>query len=315
MSEWASQLGLRMPVVCAPMGGVAGGRLAAAVTKAGALGMIGMGSAGSAMALRREVEVLRANGITCEPWGIGMVDWGIARAPEMLEVALEARPSVVSVSFGEWEVGTAPRWIAAVQGAEALAVAQVATADEAKRAADSGIDAVVARGEEAGGHGDHRRPGQALLQEVLGAVEVPVLAAGAIHTAQDLARVLNEGAAAAWVGTAFSACTEALTSDAARQVLFAAKGEDTVVSRVLDVALERPWPERFPERLLRTEFVDRWHGREAELAADADARAEFRAAVAAGDYSVVPLDAGLAVTALTRQLAAAEVVAALVSND
>lgn len=308
MSDWASGLGLRVPVVCAPMGGVAGGRLAAAVTAAGALGMIGMGSAGSAAALRREIDALHANGVTCEPWGIGMVDWGITRHPDMFEVALEARPAVVSVSFGEWGAGAAPQWIAAAQNVGALAVTQVSTAEEAKRAADAGLDAVIARGEEAGGHGDHQRPGRLLLQEVLGAVDIPVLAAGAIHTADDLVRVLSEGAAAAWVGTAFSACTEALTSDAARKVLFAAKGENTVVSRVLDVALERPWPERFPERLLRTEFVDRWHGREAELAGDAETRAGFRAAVEADDYSVVPLDAGLAVTALTQELSAAEVV-------
>jgi nitronate monooxygenase len=84
-----------------------------------------------------------------------------------------------------------------------------------------------------------------------------------------------------------------------------------VVSRVLDVALERPWPSRFPERLLRTPFVDRWQGREDELAADAEARAGFRAAVAAGDYSVVPLDAGEGVGSLTAVRPAAEVVAAL----
>lgn len=291
------------------MGGVAGGRLAAAVARAGALGMIGMGSAGSAEALRREIDALHAYGITCEPWGIGMVDWGIASHPDMFEAALEARPAVISVSFGEWGTGAAPQWIEAAQNAGALTVTQVATAEEAKRAAGAGIDALIARGAEAGGHGDHQRPVRLLLQEVLGAVDLPVMAAGAIHTAHDLARVMSEGAAAAWVGTAFSACTEALTSDAAREVLFAATGEETIVSRVLDVALGRPWPERFPERLLRTPFVDRWHGRETELASNAEALAQFRAAVEADDYSVVPLDAGLAVTALTHERSAAEVVA------
>ncbi len=308
-TAWATALGLAAPVVCAPMGGVAGGALASAVSRAGALGTIGMGSAGSVAALERELGLLDTGG---RPFGIGLVAWGIERDPVMLDRALDARPALVSVSFGDWEgEDRRPTWIAAVQAAGALAVTQVATVAEARRAADAGIDAVVARGLEGGGHGDHREPRDALLAAVVAAVDVPVLAAGAVSTAEDLARVLDAGAAAAWVGTAFAACDEALTAAAARAALLDADGADTVVSRVLDVALERPWPSRFPERLLRTPFVDRWQGREDELAADAEARAEFRAAVAAGDYSVVPLDAGEGVGSLTAVRPAAEVVAAL----
>lgn len=314
LSDWAAGLGLRVPIACAPMGGVAGGGLAAAVSAAGALGMIGMGSAGSAAVLRRELEAFRAAGGGEAPWGIGMVDWGIHRDPEMLEVALDARPSVIAVSFGEWGVDPHPAWIGAAHAAGALAVTQVATADEARRAAAAGIDAVVARGREAGGHGEHVRPRRDLLAEVLdavaetGATPVPVLAAGAIHSAADVAEALGMGASGAWVGTAFSACTEALTSDAARRVLFAARGEDTLVTRVYDVVLGRPWPERLPERLVPTPFIERWQGREDELARDEAARAEFRAAVAADDYSVVPVDAGEGVTALEEERTAAEVV-------
>lgn len=306
---WARRLGLTAPVVCAPMGGVAGGRLAGAVSRAGALGMIGMGSAGSVAALERELARLDTGG---RPFGIGLVAWGIARDPAMLERALAAAPALISVSFGDWEgADPHPSWVETVRAAGALAVTQVATVAEARRAVDAGVDAVVARGLEGGGHGDHREPRDALLAAVVEAVEVPVLAAGAVSTAEDVARVLGAGAAAAWAGTAFAACEEALTGDAARAVLIDADGADTVVSRVLDVALERPWPPRFPERLLRTPFVDRWQGREDELAADAEARAEFRAAVAAGDYSVVPLDAGEGVGSLAAVRPASEVVAAL----
>ncbi|PRI10083.1 NAD(P)H-dependent flavin oxidoreductase [Leucobacter massiliensis] len=308
-TDWARDLGLTAPLVCAPMGGVAGGVLASAVSRAGALGMIGMGSAGSAAALERELARLDTGGA---PFGIGLVDWGIARDPDMFERALAAGAALVSVSFGDWEgADPPPSWIEAVRASGALAVTQVATAEEARRAADAGVDAVVARGLEGGGHGDHREPRDALLAEVLSAVEVPVLAAGAVSGPEELRRVLDAGAAAAWVGTAFAACTEALTADAARDALLAADGTQTLVSRVLDVALERPWPSRFPERLLRTPFVECWHGREAELAADAEARAEFRAAVAAADYATVPLDAGQGVGALTAVRTAAEVVAEL----
>ncbi len=98
-TDWAEGLGLRVPIVCAPMGGVAGGALASAVSRAGGLGMIGMGSAGSAHALERELALLDTGGA---PFGIGLVAWGIERDPAMLDRALGARPALVSVSFGDW---------------------------------------------------------------------------------------------------------------------------------------------------------------------------------------------------------------------
>lgn len=312
VSTWAKSLGLSTPVVCAPMGGISGGRLAAAVSRAGGLGLIGMGSSGSALALTRELAAFRDAAEGWQgPWGIGMVAWGVERDPEMLEVALSAAPSAVSVSFGDWLTDPNPSWIDRVHDAGAQAMTQVATVDEARHAADAGVDVIVARGKEAGGHGVHAHPRRELLGDVLAAVEVPVLTAGAIHTREQVADALAAGAAGVWIGTAFQACTESLADDASRQVLFAARGEDTLVSRVYDVALGRPWPEHIPERLLPTEFVKRWQGRETELAEDAAALAEFREAYAANDYSIVPVDAGEGVTALVEELSAAEVLANL----
>lgn len=316
--RWLERLGLTHPIVCAPMGGVAGGALAAAVSLAGGLGTIGMGSAASVPALERELAAFQAAVTEADPaarpvrFGIGLVDWGIERDPALLERALAAAPALVSVSFGTWAEGApAPAWIDAVHGIGALAVTQVATVAEARAAAAAGVDAVIARGKEGGGHGDHREPRDALLADILDAVTIPVLAAGAVSGPDDVARVLADGAVAAWVGTAFAACEEALTTEEQRAVLLAGDAAHTLVTRVYDVALDRPWPERFPERLLRTPFVDRWHGHEDALAADATARAEFRAAAAAGDSSVVPVDAGEGVGRLTGVRPAAAVVADL----
>ena len=313
LTDWARSLGLTAPIVCAPMGGVAGGALAAAVSRAGALGMIGMGSAGSVASLERELDALGDGfGAGGAPFGIGLVAWGIARDPEMFERALAAGPSLVSVSFGEWgDLHADTSWVERVHSCGAVAVTQAATADEARQAADAGVDAIVARGSEGGGHGDHQRPRDALLAEIIAAVDAPVLAAGAISTARDVSRVLDAGAAAAWVGTAFAACEEALAPAPAREALIRGSAADTVVTRVYDVALGRPWPKRFPERLLRTPFVDRWHGREDELAGDAEARATFAAAAEAGDYSIIPVDAGEGVGSVTRVRPAAELVALL----
>ncbi len=313
LTDWARSLGLSTPIVCAPMGGVAGGRLAAAVSRAGGLGMIGMGSAGSVTALERELGALGEGiGAGGAPFGIGLVAWGIARDPELFERALAAGPALVSVSFGEWgDAHADASWVERVHASGAIAVTQSATVDEAMRAAAAGVDAIVARGREGGGHGDHQHPRDALLAEIIAAVDTPVLAAGAISTSSDVAKVLDAGAAGAWVGTAFAACEEALTPPPARDALLRGSAADTLVTRVYDVALERPWPERFPERLLRTPFIDQWHGREDELAGDAEARSAFAAAAAAGDYSIVPVDAGEGVGHLTRVRSASEVIASL----
>ncbi|MBP1325683.1 nitronate monooxygenase [Leucobacter exalbidus] len=315
-SQWSRDLGITAPIVCAPMGGVAGGALAHAVSRAGGLGMIGMGSAGSVAALERELAAFAAAHQAAGeddadiplPFGIGMVGWGIERDPEMFERALAARPALLSVSFGDWVSGRTPEWVTRARAMGIRTITQAATADEARAAEAAGIDSVVARGLEGGGHGDHREPLGSLLAEVIGAVSIPVLAAGAISTAADVRRVLDAGSAAAWVGTAFTACTESLVSPAAREVLIAAHGRDTRVTRVFDIALDRPWPAHFPERLIDTPFIVKWHGREAELAANEQAKQEFRAASAAGDFTVVPVDAGLGVDHITRVHPAAEVV-------
>ncbi|WP_449278242.1 NAD(P)H-dependent flavin oxidoreductase [Leucobacter sp. GX24907] len=312
VTEWAAELGLRAPIVCAPMGGTAGGALASAVSRAGGLGMIGMGSTASRERLAGEIARLETGGA---PFGIGFAQWGLDRVPEMLDMALEAGPAVLSVSFVEWEGMPDLRWIDRARAAGVQTVTQVATVAEAKAAVDAGVDAVVARGLEGGGHGDHQHPRRELLAQVLEAVDVPVLSAGAVSTAKDVSDALGAGAAAVWVGTAFAASPEALTSDATRRVLMAADGEQTTVTRVADVALGYPWPERFPERVVGTAFVDRWDGHEADLEGDEVAREEFRAAAAAGDHDVAPVNAGRGVGLLTETKSAAQVIAELMGDE
>lgn len=290
-TEWSRSMGLRLPVVNAPMGGVAGGRLAAAVTAAGGLGMIGMGSAGSATALETQLPYL--DGVD-GPFGIGVVDWVVRERPELLETAIAARPRLLSVSFG-----TDTDWVARVRAAGIVTATQVYDAEDARRAQDAGIEVLVARGEEGGGHGAAGMNMLPLLDAVLKVAEVPVLAAGGLAEPADLELVLAAGASGAWLGTRLAACTESLLSEAGRAALVAAHGTDTVVTEVFDVGLELPWPAKFPARVLRNEFTGRWVGHEAELAADASAHAALSAAAAADDLRVAPVDAGLGVGAVT----------------
>ena len=132
-----------------------------------------------------------------------------------LEVAARARPAVVSFTFGcperelvEWLRDCGCRvWCTVTSG------------EEARLAAVAGVDALVAQGAEAGGHqgsfDDHDReprPLLALLEEVQRATALPVIAAGGIATAGDIAAVLAAGAVAAQIGSALLLATEAGTS-------------------------------------------------------------------------------------------------------
>jgi nitronate monooxygenase len=243
-------MGLKIPVLNAPMGGAAGGRLAAAVSRAGGLGMIGMGSAATPDALRRELTEL---GDLDGPFGIGLVHWVMSEQPDLLEVALSARPALLSVSFGdEWT------WVQEAHDAGVTVATQVATVADAVRAVEYGVDVLVARGAEGGGHGKPAMGTLPLLTGVLDAVDVPVLAAGGITSARGVAAVLAAGASAAWVGTVFAACTQALTPDGARAELLA--GSQTELTSEYDIAAGYRWPAGIPERVLRGSPVNAGQG-------------------------------------------------------
>ncbi|MGV9662385.1 NAD(P)H-dependent flavin oxidoreductase [Nocardia niigatensis] len=305
-TEWSRVLGLRLPVANAPMGGVAGGRLAAAVAAAGGLGMIGMGSAGSIEALERELpHVADAPG----PVGIGLVDWVAAARPGLFERALAAAPALLSVSFG-----TDLSWAERARAAGIRTATQVYTVDDARRAHDAGIDVLVARGLEGGGHGAPELATLPLLEAVLDAIPGPVLAAGGIGSARGVAAMLAAGASGVWLGTALAACEESLLPPEARRALLAAEDTDTILTHSFDVGMELPWPQRFPARVLRNDFTARWHDHLGELAGDAAARSELAAANAVGDPRLAPVDAGQGVGLVTAVRPVGEAMAELCSG-
>lgn len=280
------------------MGGVAGGRLAAAVSAAGGLGMVGMGSDGSRELLRTQLRHVRGT------FGIGLVDWVMRTEAGLLDDALAARPALLSVSFGtDWS------WVGKAHDAGIATVTQVYDGVGAHRAVDAGVDILVARGSEGGGHGEVKLATLPLLDTVLDALDgaaVPVLAGGGIASARSLAAVLAAGASGAWVGTRLAACPEALTGDGSRRALIAAGATDTALTRAFDVARGRPWPARFPSRVLANDFVARWTGREDAL--DPPARDELAAALAADDRRIAPVDAGQGVGMIRDDASVGEVI-------
>jgi nitronate monooxygenase len=304
MRTWLTErFSLDVPVVGAPMAGVAGGRLAQAVSAAGGLGTVGIGSTPDPADVRRQLATAAEGG---RPHGAGLMAWALERDDTVLGVVVEARPSLVSVSYGAYE-----RFLTPLRDAGIAVTTQVGTVAELRRAEAAGVDAVVARGGEAGGHGRDDVSTLTLLQAALDTTGLPVLAAGGVATARGLAAVLAAGAAGAWVGTAFLACTEALTGHAARDRLLSADETGTAYGRVFDVAQRLGWPREYGGRALRNAFFDEWDGREAELAGDDEARARLLAARSAGDLDTAYVYAGQAVGLVRAERTAAEVMADL----
>ena len=291
-------LDIEHPIALAPMGGSAGGVLAAAVSNAGGLGLIGVGR-GDVEWMDREVALVAAR--TSKPWGIGFQSWATDLRTVMR--ALELGPSAVMLSFGD------PTTLAsAIRESEARLVIQVVDMSEARQALDVGADVIVAQGTEAGGHGGTR----ATMPFVPAAADLahptPVLAAGGIADGRGLAAALSLGAAGALVGTRFQASREALVDAEVVKAILNGRGEDTERSRVLDIARESHWPVQYTGRTLRNEFLNEWRDREAELEGNHEVRAAYLDAERQGDMRAVAVWASEAIDLITRSESAGEIV-------
>lgn len=297
---------VRHPIALAPMGGSAGGALAAAVSNGGGLGLLGGGS-GDPGWLARELPIVAAG--TDRPWGVGFQSWAVDVGT--VERALQHNPSAVMLSFGD------PRaFTGSVRQAGVALIIQVTDLEEARQAVDLGADVIVAQGTESGGHGARR--GRSTLPFVPIVVDLaaptPVLAAGGIADGRGVAAALALGAAGALIGTRFQATIEALVDPSISKAIVEGRGEDTERSTVLDIARGSRWPSRYPGRTLGHPFLDQWRGREDELAADADARQAYQDGVARGDLPPVPVWASEAIDLINDLPPAADLVGALAAQ-
>lgn len=305
MSTLRTLLGIRHPLLCAPMAGVSGGRLAAAVSRAGGLGFIGGGYG--------DRDWLVEQFALCEgqPFGVGFISWALARQPQLLDLALQAQPRAVLLSFGELgDLG------ARVREAGVPLIAQVQTVAQAADAARVGADIVVAQGGEAGGHGGWRGT-MALVPAVVDAVApLPVVAAGGIADGRGLAAALMLGASGALCGTAFYACDESLAHDEAKRRLVLARGDDTVKGPVFDWLRDLEWPEGpWSLRTLRNASTERWSddlpGLRRTLPEQQHA---FKQARRHADFDIAPVIAGEAADLVRERRSAGAVVADFVQQ-
>ena len=237
-------VGIPLPIVQAPIGGLATPEVASAASEAGALGMLAMTWKES-----EEIDAIlgRMAGLTDRPFGVNL----ILRTPqeERLRRCLDGGARIVSFFWGD----PAPL-VPIAHAAGATVMHTVATAEEARRVVDAGVDVVVAQGWEAGGHVWGEVAILALVPAVVDAVApTPVVAAGGIGDGRGLAAVLTLGASAGWLGTRFAASSEAAAHPRYHELLLAATEASTVHSSVFDGG----WPDA-PHRTLRNSTTETW---------------------------------------------------------
>ena len=241
------KLGIRHPIVQAPIGSLARAELAAAVSSAGGLGMLGMPFQPPEF-VRAQIRIMRT--MTTKPFGVNFLIPVMTSEDidAQLAVCIEERIPVASFFWGD-AVTFVPR-------CHAVGIAvmhQVGTTEEARRAVDGGVDIIIAQGVEAGGHVRGTVGLLPLLISIIDAVpHTPVIAAGGIVDGRGVAAVLTAGADAASLGTRFVATNESEAHSDYKKRLVLASEADTVHTELHHIG----WPPHSPVRVLRSALTE-----------------------------------------------------------
>jgi len=236
--------GLDHPIFSVGFGTGAGPELAAAVSNAGACGVLGS-SGHPASYVRQQIQQLRVS--TAKPFGVNVI---LAVMGEgVLEACLEERPPVLVLFWGDPAPYVEP---AHRQGIKV--VIQIGSVEEAQAAAEAGVDAIIAQGIEAGGHVKSKTSLWALLPQVVEAVRpVPVIASGGVADGRGLVAALSLGAQGVSMGTRFVASEEAFVHPEFKRRVVESRAEHTIYTDLFDVG----WPDA-PHRALRNRAVEEW---------------------------------------------------------
>ena len=307
-------LGIEQPIVQAAMVDIP--QAAAAVSNAGALGMLTLTWSGDVGAVVRETAAL-----TTRPFGGNLVL--TEDRHRRLDQALDAGLRIVSFFYGD-----PSGYVKQAHDAGAIVMHTVGSAEEARRAVASGVDVIVAQGWEAGGHVRSKVATLPLVPAVVDAVApVPVIAAGGIGDARGVAAVLALGAQAAWLGTRFLLAEEMpIHEDYRRRLIAAAETDPQWYPNLYDVG----WPDS-PHRALRNSTAKAWDaaGRppDSQRPGAGDVIAHFASgegivryepappmAGTTGDIEALSMWAGQSVALAKKPQSAAEIVAELSSG-
>lgn len=242
-SKLATQLGLKYPILQAPIGSMAGIELAAAVSNAGGLGSLALTWTPKEIAIEL-VRKLQAQ--TKNPF---FVNYVLAFPLLSLDEILDAGVPVITFSWGDPK-----QLIQKCHKANALVGVQVGTNNGAKAARDSGADFIICQGVEAGGHVQSTTPLLSLLEDVVhSCADVPVVAAGGLSDGEDTAKALNAGADAVMLGTRFIATVESRAHPLYKQALVDSESENAVMT----LCFNGGW-NNAPHRALRNSTLQTW---------------------------------------------------------
>jgi nitronate monooxygenase len=306
------RFGIQHPIISGPMAFLSGGALAAAVSRAGGLGLVGGGYAGTVGGepdLDAELALAKSG-----KFGVGFITWALARTPKTLSQALRHSPSYVFLSFGD------PRPFAAeIREAGATLICQVQFLSQIDMALEAGATAIVVQGTEAGGHGGTRstlpfvpEAADYLMQH---SRDTLLVAAGGITDGRGLAAALMLGADAVVVGTRFWASTEALTPKPHTDKAIGMNGDSTIRTKTLDALRGFPWPKEYSMRFLKNKLADEWVDRDAEaFRAFGSLSAQYADARKHNDLDTVAVICGEGVGLLKERPSAESIVKSMVAQ-
>jgi nitronate monooxygenase len=238
------QLGLKVPVIQAPVGSATTAALAAAVSASGALGTLALTWHSAEEAAEA---VAQAQALTDRPIAVNLVlEWDVAGH---VHACLDAGTRIFSFFWGD----PSPH-IDVIHAAGGTVMHTVGSVDEGRRAVDAGADIVIAQGFEAGGHVRGSTTTMVLVPTMVDALpDTPVIAAGGIADGRGIASALCLGARGAMIGTRFLVCDEANTHDHYKEAVIGATAQDAVYMQLFDVG----WPHA-PHRALTNLTYRRW---------------------------------------------------------
>lgn len=220
MSPLIEKLKLRYPIFQGGMAWVATGELAAAVSEAGGLGIIGSGHAPADYV---KTQIAIAKRLTDKPFGVNVMLLS-PHVEDVIAVVVDAQVAVVTTGAGD-----PGKYLPALQAAGSVVLPVVPSVALAKRMARQGVDGVIAEGMESGGHIGTMTT-MALVPQVVDAVDIPVIAAGGIADGRGIVAALALGASAVQLGTRFLAASECRIHPGYQQAVIAAKDVDTLVT-------------------------------------------------------------------------------------
>jgi len=270
-------LGIKHPIIQAPMARAAGGKLASVVSQAGGLGLIGGGYSDPVWIDEQFREAGNSD------VGCGFITWALAKQDGLLTRTLERNPKAVFLSFADPEP-----FADEINASNAAFICQVQKLEHAERAVACGADIIVAQGTEAGGHGAQRAT-MALVPEIADMLadkspHTLLCAAGGIGDGRGLAASLMLGADGIVAGSRFWASSEALVHQDILAAAVNASGDHTIRTHVVDIIRELQWPEGYDCRVLQNGFTGNWHEDNDGLKANLETEIpKWLAALDAGD--------------------------------